>query len=128
MGSIIWLQVLITWPDADIDTSTVTQFDNPKEATYWKTVETPKEIATYLKLQSWLHFEQAHGTPFTVPPLSIKVDWAANSIILELVLEGEYSNSKLVQSKLLEHCKKAQDARIVGERIEINKWKDKIQA
>eukprot|EP00957_Ditylum_brightwellii_P144224 10988828-Ditylum_brightwellii.AAC.1 len=49
-GSISLLQVMITWPDADIDTSTVTQLDNPKEAEYLKAVETHKEIATYLKL------------------------------------------------------------------------------
>eukprot|EP00957_Ditylum_brightwellii_P148732 11323580-Ditylum_brightwellii.AAC.1 len=57
------------------------------------------------------------------------MDWAANSIILEVVLEGEYSNSEseFLQSKLLEHCKKEQDARIIGERIEFNEWKDKIQ-
>jgi hypothetical protein len=68
--------------------------------------------------------------PFTVPPLSIKVDWAANSITLEMVLEGKCSNSELefLQSKLLEHCKKEQDTGIIGERIEINKWKDEIQA
>eukprot|EP00957_Ditylum_brightwellii_P184202 14030622-Ditylum_brightwellii.AAC.1 len=60
MGSMPLLQVPITWPDADIDTSNVTQLDNPKEAKYWKTVETSKEIATYLKLQNQLHFRQAH--------------------------------------------------------------------
>eukprot|EP00957_Ditylum_brightwellii_P076889 5844169-Ditylum_brightwellii.AAC.1 len=52
MGSISLLQVPITWPDAGIDTSTVTQLDNPKEAEYWKTAETLKEVATYLKLQN----------------------------------------------------------------------------
>eukprot|EP00957_Ditylum_brightwellii_P052190 3957371-Ditylum_brightwellii.AAC.1 len=91
-------------------------------------METPKEIATYLKLWNQLHFGQAHGTPFLVPPLSIEVDWAANSITLGLLLEGEYNNSELefLQSKL-EHCKKEQHARIIRERTEINEWKDKIQ-
>eukprot|EP00957_Ditylum_brightwellii_P205521 15344240-Ditylum_brightwellii.AAC.1 len=60
MGSISLLQVPTTWPDVDIDISAVTQLNNPKEAEYWKTVETPKEIATYLKLQNQLHFGQAH--------------------------------------------------------------------
>eukprot|EP00957_Ditylum_brightwellii_P127479 9721459-Ditylum_brightwellii.AAC.1 len=107
MGSISLLQVPIMWLDADIDVSKVTHLDSPKEADYWKMAETPKEIATYLKLQNRLHFGQAHGTPFTVPNLSVEFDWAANSITINLVLEGEYSNSVLefLQCKLLEHCK-----------------------
>eukprot|EP00957_Ditylum_brightwellii_P007767 587510-Ditylum_brightwellii.AAC.1 len=52
MGPISLLQGPITWPDADVDTSTITQLDNPKEAEYWKTIETPKEITAYLKLQN----------------------------------------------------------------------------
>eukprot|EP00957_Ditylum_brightwellii_P100017 7622569-Ditylum_brightwellii.AAC.1 len=129
MGSISLLQILITWPDPDIETSTVTQLDNPNKAEYWKTVETPSKIATYLKLQSQLHFGQAHGTPFTVPPLSIEVDWATNLITSELVLEGEYSNSELefLKGKLLNHCKKNQDTRVIGERIKINEWQDKYE-
>eukprot|EP00957_Ditylum_brightwellii_P004124 314005-Ditylum_brightwellii.AAC.1 len=87
MGSTLSLQVLITWPDADIDIPTVTQFNNPKEAEYSKTVETSQDIATYLKLQNQLDFGQAHGTLLTVPSLSIEVDWAANLITSELVLE-----------------------------------------
>eukprot|EP00957_Ditylum_brightwellii_P021048 1585902-Ditylum_brightwellii.AAC.1 len=83
MGSISLLQVPITWPDADVDKSTVAQLNNPKEAEYWKTVETPKERAIYLKLRNQLHFEQAHGTAFTVPPLPIEIDWATNLITPE---------------------------------------------
>eukprot|EP00957_Ditylum_brightwellii_P028793 2175281-Ditylum_brightwellii.AAC.1 len=60
MGSISLLQVTITWPDADIDTPNVTQLNNLKDAEYWKTVETPEEKATYLKVQNQLHFGQAH--------------------------------------------------------------------
>eukprot|EP00957_Ditylum_brightwellii_P058773 4455770-Ditylum_brightwellii.AAC.1 len=88
MGSISLLQVLIKWTDVDSDTSTVIQLNNPKEAECWKTVETPQEIETYPKLQNQLHCSQAHGTPFKVPPLSIEVGWAANSVVLGLVLEG----------------------------------------
>eukprot|EP00957_Ditylum_brightwellii_P060586 4600716-Ditylum_brightwellii.AAC.1 len=121
MGSISLLQVPITWPDADTDVSKVTHLDNPKEAEHWKTVETPKEVATCLKLQIRLHFRQARGTPFTVPPLLVEFDWAANSITLELVLGDEYSNSELefLQCKLLEHCKQEQDTAIIGEKVEI---------
>eukprot|EP00957_Ditylum_brightwellii_P111389 8495817-Ditylum_brightwellii.AAC.1 len=58
------------------------------KATHWRTVETPKEIAFYLKLQNQLHFSQAKGTSFIIPPLEDKFDWAANSCQSDLVLEG----------------------------------------
>eukprot|EP00957_Ditylum_brightwellii_P137556 10486644-Ditylum_brightwellii.AAC.1 len=38
---------------------------------------------------------QAQGMPFTMPPLSVEFDWAANSITSKLVLEEDYSNSEL---------------------------------
>eukprot|EP00957_Ditylum_brightwellii_P116667 8899492-Ditylum_brightwellii.AAC.1 len=97
IGSISSLQVLVRWPDVHDGTVNVTNLDNPKNAEYWKTVETPKEIATYLKLQNRLQFGQAYGTLFTMPPLSVEFDWAANSVTSELVLEGNYSNSELVE-------------------------------
>eukprot|EP00957_Ditylum_brightwellii_P142958 10892499-Ditylum_brightwellii.AAC.1 len=92
-------------------------------------METPKEIATYLKLCNRLHFSQAQGMPFTVPPLLVEFDWVANSVTSEIVLEGEYNNSELnfLQSKLLEHCKKEHDNAIIGEEVQIYEWKDKIK-
>eukprot|EP00957_Ditylum_brightwellii_P198180 15100643-Ditylum_brightwellii.AAC.1 len=93
MGSISLLQVLITWPDADVDTSTVTQLDSPKEAEYGKTVETPKAIATYLKLWNQLHFGQAHGTPFTVLSLGSELNYIViGARSLNMSMEGEYNN------------------------------------
>eukprot|EP00957_Ditylum_brightwellii_P043739 3316377-Ditylum_brightwellii.AAC.1 len=92
-------------------------------------VETAKEIATYLKLQNRLHFSQAHGMLFTIPPLSVEFDWAANSVTSELVLEGDYSNSELdfLQQKLLEHCKNEHDTALIGEEVKIKELKDKIR-
>eukprot|EP00957_Ditylum_brightwellii_P204063 15337451-Ditylum_brightwellii.AAC.1 len=82
MGSITSLQVPVTWPSHDDEVDTVTHLDNPKQSQHWKTVEFATEIATYLKLRNRLHFGQARGTPFTVPPLAMSFDWAANSITL----------------------------------------------
>eukprot|EP00957_Ditylum_brightwellii_P093544 7122845-Ditylum_brightwellii.AAC.1 len=47
----------------------------------------------------------------------------------ELVLEGKYSNTKLtyLQQKLLEHCKKEHDSTLVGDKVEIYEWKDKVR-
>eukprot|EP00957_Ditylum_brightwellii_P115056 8775794-Ditylum_brightwellii.AAC.1 len=72
--SISFLQVSLTWPDANIDTVNDVSLDSPPKAEYWKTVEASKDIATYLKLCNRLHFGQAQVTPFTMPPLSAEFD------------------------------------------------------
>lgn len=92
-------------------------------------METPQEIAFYLKLRNRLHFGQAKGTPFTIPPLEEEFDWAANSRYSEMVLEGTYSNSKLsfLKNNLLDHCKKERNADIIGKEILVEEWKNKIR-
>eukprot|EP00957_Ditylum_brightwellii_P089733 6834240-Ditylum_brightwellii.AAC.1 len=57
-------------------------------------------------MQNRSHFGQAHGTPFTVPPLSQCFDWSANSPISELVLQGDYTNDKIddITQLFLRHC------------------------
>eukprot|EP00957_Ditylum_brightwellii_P025499 1927423-Ditylum_brightwellii.AAC.1 len=49
-GSISSLQIPIIWPSIECDENLIHNLDNPKKATHWRTVETPKEIAFYLKL------------------------------------------------------------------------------
>eukprot|EP00957_Ditylum_brightwellii_P203959 15336934-Ditylum_brightwellii.AAC.1 len=102
---------------------------NPKKAKVWQLIETPHGIAHYLKIWNRFHFGQASGTPFTIPPLSIEVDWAANSITSELILEGKYTNKEInaLTLKLLEHCKKEQDIIELGKTISIQEWKEKIK-
>eukprot|EP00957_Ditylum_brightwellii_P011788 889465-Ditylum_brightwellii.AAC.1 len=129
IGSISSLQVPLTWPNANVDSINVVNLDNLKKVECWKTVEIPKEIVTYLKLCNRLHFGQAQGTPFTMPPLSVEFDWAENSVTSELVLEGNYSNLEVdvLQHKLLEHCKKEHNAMIIGEAVTTEEWKEKIR-
>eukprot|EP00957_Ditylum_brightwellii_P169119 12872275-Ditylum_brightwellii.AAC.1 len=86
-------------------------------------------METYLKLQNRLYFGQAQRTPFTTPPLSVEIGWAANSVTSELVLDRDYSNSELdfFQQKLLEHCKKEHNAVLIGKEVTIKEWKDKLR-
>ena len=44
--------------------------DDPKSCTEWRIIDVPSEIVTHLQNRNRMHFGQAHGTPFTVPPLS----------------------------------------------------------
>eukprot|EP00957_Ditylum_brightwellii_P197522 15048555-Ditylum_brightwellii.AAC.1 len=55
-GSITSLQIPITWPSSDCDENQIRALDNLKEAHHWRTVETPQEIAFYLKLRNRVHF------------------------------------------------------------------------
>eukprot|EP00957_Ditylum_brightwellii_P065830 4993168-Ditylum_brightwellii.AAC.1 len=65
-----------SWPQIGEDVNMVTDLENPKK-------------------EKVLHFGQATGTPFTVPPLSIEVDWAANFITSESILEGNCTNKEI---------------------------------
>eukprot|EP00957_Ditylum_brightwellii_P000901 72145-Ditylum_brightwellii.AAC.1 len=71
---------------------------------------------------------QAQGTLFMVPPLSVQVDWAANSMTSELILEGDYSNEELsgITQLLLHHCKREYNTEIIGKQISKEEWQDKI--
>eukprot|EP00957_Ditylum_brightwellii_P142124 10828735-Ditylum_brightwellii.AAC.1 len=88
-------KIPFTWPSGNCDEDQISALDNPKKVQHWRTVKTPHKIAFYLKLQNRLHFGQAKGAPFTVPPLKEEFNWAANSWYSEMVLEGTYSNSEL---------------------------------
>eukprot|EP00957_Ditylum_brightwellii_P142267 10838314-Ditylum_brightwellii.AAC.1 len=83
------------------------KLEDLKKASTWRKLELLEESLHYLKVCNRHHFGQAHGNPFTVPPLSQYFDWAANSAMSELVLKGEYSNEELIelQQLLLKHCK-----------------------
>eukprot|EP00957_Ditylum_brightwellii_P148303 11291150-Ditylum_brightwellii.AAC.1 len=51
-SSITNLQIPITWPSNISDERSNIELDNPKRANYWRTVDTPKEVAFYLKLRN----------------------------------------------------------------------------
>jgi hypothetical protein len=43
---------------------------DPKQCTSWRQIDVPTDVLNHLRIQNRTHFGQAHGTPFTVPPLS----------------------------------------------------------
>ncbi len=88
------LQIPSSWPVTE-DGFLSSTVENPKTCSSWKTVSTPSEIEFFLQMRNRQHFGQAQGTPFTVPPLSQRFDWAANSIESELTLEGNFTSDDL---------------------------------
>ena len=69
--------------------------DDPKMCTSWKTINDPQEMESLLLARNQSHFGQAKGTPFAVDPLKSDVDFATESVSSSLILQGNYSTSKL---------------------------------
>jgi hypothetical protein len=80
------LSIPANWPPRDTPVETISDLQDPKTATEWKTITDPFEIEHYLMLRNRMHFGQAQGTPFTVPPLSDRLDWTASTPTAEAIL------------------------------------------
>ena len=81
--------------------------EDPKNCTEWQIVDIPTEIVSNLQRRNKTHFGQAQGTPFTVPPLSIALQFTGEGPGTDDLLSGEWEipglddNVKL----LLQHLK-----------------------
>jgi hypothetical protein len=53
----------------------------------WEPVHEQSELQSFIQKRNIAHFGQAHGTPFTVEPLT-KINWEADSIEAKEILEG----------------------------------------
>ena len=96
-----------SWLDSDATIGTSAILEDPKQATNWTTVDDPIKIEHYLMLRNYQHFGQAHGTPFTIPPLSEWVDWTATSPASEAILIGTFTTDIGISDickRLLHHC------------------------
>ena len=63
----------------------------PKQATSWTRITDPQTVTQRLIDRNTTHFGAAHGTPFTVPPLSSDLDWSATSPVHKDILQGSFS-------------------------------------
>jgi hypothetical protein len=112
-GQFTSLQIPTDWPDRDTKIENVESLSDPKSIAHddskWRTVKLPANIMHYLRLRNRLHFGQAQGTPFTVPPLQELVDWEASSKTSDLIIEGDYSSTKLntLEQLFINHCQKS---------------------
>ena len=80
---------------------------DPKKCDDWQIIDVPTEIVRHLKDRNHLHFGQAHGTPFTIPPLSEDLGFSGDGPGTASILNGTYDTttfSKPVQI-LLNHLK-----------------------
>jgi endonuclease/exonuclease/phosphatase family metal-dependent hydrolase len=69
--------------------------DDPKTCIHWKVIDIPTDILAQLIRRNRKHFGQAHGTPFTVPPLSDDLAFTSMTLSGELILNGQYDAAHL---------------------------------
>jgi hypothetical protein len=54
----------------------------PNDVTAWRRIYDHEKIQDFVQKRNKTHFSQAHGTPFTIPPLS-DLDWGAQGELAE---------------------------------------------
>jgi hypothetical protein len=69
--------------------------DDPKKCNDWTTIDAPAEMTKYLLERNQKHFGQAQGTPFTIPPLSVSIDFSASTQTSDLILTGHFEDEEL---------------------------------
>ena len=102
--------------------------DNPKTCQHWKTVDTPKEIESYILAKNKGHFGQAKG-PMTVPPMSEAIDYPASTAACDLLLEGDYTNEELEEMTqlLVKHFSKKQELDCLPSQITKHEFLDALK-
>jgi hypothetical protein len=70
----------------------------PDEVKSWRMIHEHNALQRYLQERNKQHFGQAHGTPFTVPPLN-KIDWGVNNQYAETLIQGEIHEALLSENK-----------------------------
>jgi hypothetical protein len=85
--------------------------DDPKNCTDWQIVDIPTEIVEHLQKRNRQHFGQAHGTPFTIPPLSEVLSFTGEGQVANDILSGVWDHPELSESVriLLQHLQVTED-------------------
>eukprot|EP00957_Ditylum_brightwellii_P102580 7818181-Ditylum_brightwellii.AAC.1 len=122
------IDIPASWPSDIIGFEHVDAIENPKKTKKWRKINVPQEIEFYLLMQNKLHFGQVQGTLFTIPPLSVEVDWGTNLVTSKLILEGNYTNEELldIENLLIHHCRRKYDCKLVDAKITEKEWQEKI--
>ena len=66
---------------------------DPKSCCEWQTIDVPTEVLRHLQQRNQLHFGQAAGTPFTIPPLSDDLGFCGDGEDAEKILDGTYDTT-----------------------------------
>jgi hypothetical protein len=66
----------------------------PNESTEWEPVHDHEILQEFIQKRNIIHFGQAHGSPFTQPPMN-RLDWQADSFEAKEILNGSVPISVL---------------------------------
>jgi exonuclease III len=81
--------------------------EDPKVCKEWQQIDIPDQILDQLLTRNQNHFGQAHGTPFTIPPLSDQLGFCANTEASRDILQGNFDDTQLDENVqlLLRHLR-----------------------
>jgi exonuclease III len=84
---------------------------DPKTCVQWRQIDVPTEVLYHLQQRNKEHFGQAHGTPFTIPPLSIDLGFCGDGPASAAMLDGSYDSSMLDSNVglLVQHLKQTDE-------------------
>lgn len=84
---------------------------DPKTCVQWRQIEVPTEVLHHLQQRNRDHFGQAHGTPFTIPPLSTDLGFCGDGPGSIAMLDGSYDCSALDSNValLVQHLKQTDE-------------------
>ena len=84
---------------------------DPKTCSDWRTIDVPSEIVDHLQRRNRKHFGQAHGSPFTVPPLSDYLGFQGVGANADKLMYGQYDLSGFDENVrlLLQHLQITQE-------------------
>ena len=84
---------------------------DPKACQEWQTIEVPSEIVEHLQTRNKAHFGQAHGTPFTTPPLADDLGFCGDKPGAAQILQGQYDDTPFAESVrlLIQHLRITQE-------------------
>ena len=68
---------------------------DPKNCKEWRQIDVPSEVLEHIQQRNREHFGQAHGTPFTIPPLSEHLGFTGYSAYGQQMLDGTYDATEL---------------------------------
>jgi hypothetical protein len=60
---------------------------DPSNITSWEAVHDQEAVQNLIQKRNLTHFGQAHGSPFTIPPLN-SINWQANNIPAQELIKG----------------------------------------
>jgi hypothetical protein len=104
---------------------------DPKASTTkeWRVVDAPEEVTKLLQDRNKKHFGQAHGTFPTVTPFKTYVDWAANTVEAEMILEGDFETSEFeeISNLVVKHMEKNTPLDSVSTALTVEQWVGKIK-